>query len=124
MPPKVLIVDDDQDLRGLLDVRLRASGYATAFAADAIGVVAAARRERPDLILLDIGLPAGDGFLVMDRLRAIPALSHVPVIVVTARDPAATRSPSLERGAVAFFQKPFDAGELLSAVESTLATPA
>jgi CheY-like chemotaxis protein len=116
----VLVVDDDQDIRGLLDLRLRAAGYRTVFAADAIAAVNVARHERPDLLLLDLGLPAGDGFLVMRRLHAIPALAHMPVIVVTAKDAVLTRDDCLAAGAAAFFNKPLDMGALLEAVAETL----
>lgn len=116
----VLVVDDDQDIRGLLDLRLRAEGYRTAFAADAIAAVNVARSAAPDLLLLDLGLPAGDGMLVMRRLKAMPALAHVPVIVITAKDPLLTRDACLAAGAAAFFTKPFDMPELLATVAATL----
>ena len=83
---KILIVDDDPDVRAGLNIRLRANGYDTDFAADAMTAVLAARKTNPDLILLDLGLPGGDGFVVMQRLRTIPALAVIPVIVISARD--------------------------------------
>lgn len=79
----------------------------------------AARRERPDLILLDLGLPAGDGFVVMDRLRALPELEMVPVVVITARDPVEGEK-AVERGARAFLLKPFQGGELVSEIRRVL----
>jgi CheY-like chemotaxis protein len=112
---KILIVDDDSDLRLGLGVRLRASGFTTTFAADGVSAVASAQRERPDAILLDLGLPAGDGFVVLERLKAIPRLAVIPVIVFTARDPVETRERAMALGAYAFFQKPADNDELLRA---------
>jgi DNA-binding response OmpR family regulator len=118
----VLIVDDDPDIRGLLDLELHASGYGTIFARDASEAVAIALTERPDLILLDLALPGGDGFTVMERLRGTAA-GQIPVIVVTASEPGEKRDRSIELGAVGYFQKPFDAGELIDAVEATLGAP-
>lgn len=71
---KILIVDDDQDIRPLLGHRLKSEGYEPVFAGDAITAVNTARKEAPDLILLDLGLPAGDGRIVIERLKAMPAL--------------------------------------------------
>lgn len=113
---KILIVDDDAQIRLGLNARLRDCGYKTAFAEDGVGVMAAALRERPDLILLDLGLPGGDGFLVMKRLRQNSNLAHIPVIVLTAREPEANEKRSLDAGAVGFFQKPVDNDTLLGAI--------
>lgn len=120
MSKKILIVDDDADIRIGLNARLRASGYETAFAEDGVGALAVARKEDPDLILLDIGLPGGDGFVVLKRLRSHTTLGLKPVIVLTAREPETTEKQALEEGAVAFFQKPADNQALLSAIEAAL----
>ena len=117
---KILIVDDDADVRELLNVRLRRAGYDTAFATDAISAVSAARREEPDLIVLDLGLPGGEGYTVMERLRAIASLGWVPVVVVSARDPAANRQRAIDAGAKAFLEKPIEMDELLATVEREL----
>jgi two-component system, cell cycle response regulator len=117
---KILIVEDDQDTRQLLKVRLESQGYGTAFAADAVTAIAVARTERPDLILLDMGLPGGDGVVVMERLKTFPALAHIPVVVVSAREPTVTSQRATEAGAQAYVQKPIDNEELLRAVRSAL----
>ena len=117
---KILIVEDDQDMRRALNVRLRASNYDTAFASDAVEALSIARKEQPDLVLLDLGLPAGDGFMVMDRMKDIASLSCLPVIVVSARDPEGNKDRALSAGAAAFFQKPVDNGQLMASIRRTL----
>jgi DNA-binding response OmpR family regulator len=120
---KILIVDDDPDLRKGLNLRLRANHYDTAYATDGFSAIAMAQKERPDLIILDIGLPAGDGFVVLERLQENAALSAIPVIVLTARDPQSTREQIMRAGASAFFQKPADNSELLNAIRAVLSPP-
>ena len=118
--PKVLIVDDDQDIRQLLNVRLRRQGYETAFATDAITAVSVARREAPDVIVLDLGLPGGEGYVVMERLRALASVGAVPVVVVSGRDAATNRERSLLAGADAFVPKPIDMDALTTAIRDAL----
>jgi DNA-binding response OmpR family regulator len=120
---KILVIDDDQDIRRLLGVRLKAKGYEAVFAGDAISAVNQARHERPDLILLDLSLPAGDGYVVMERLKAMPALEGIPVIVVSARDPLVEEAQLAAAGADAFFRKPFDYEELMIAIAQALGSP-
>jgi DNA-binding response OmpR family regulator len=117
---KILIIDDDPDLRSALNIRLRANGYETSFAGDAMVAVAEARKFRPDLILLDLGLPGGDGFVVMQRLSAIPALAVIPVIVLSARDKESNENRAAMAGAVAYLQKPYDDQTLLIEIKSAL----
>jgi DNA-binding response OmpR family regulator len=118
---KILIVDDDPDLRQALRLRLRANNYDTANAGDGYSAIAQAYKERPSLIILDLGLPAGDGYVVLDRLQHDDKLSTIPVIVLTARDPQSSEQLALQSGAVAFFQKPADNTELLNVIKATLA---
>jgi DNA-binding response OmpR family regulator len=121
---KILIVDDDPDLRKALRLRLRANQYNTVHAVDGYSAIAAAYKEQPNLIILDLGLPAGDGFVVLDRLQRDDKLSNIPVIVLTARDPQGNEQRALRAGATAFFQKPADNAELLDVIRATLPRPA
>jgi DNA-binding response OmpR family regulator len=121
---KILIVDDDPDVRRGMHVRLKANHYDTIFAADALSTISEARKERPDLIILDLGLPAGDGYVVMERLRTNPNLAVIPVVVVSARDARANKERSLKAGATAFLQKPVDNVELLAVIRTALGEPA
>jgi DNA-binding response OmpR family regulator len=118
--PKILIVDDDPIQRRGLNLRLRANDYETSYASDGLSAIAMAQKERPNLILLDLGLPAGDGFSVLDRLQQNANLACIPVIVLTARDPMPNRVRALTAGAAAFFQKPVDNSRLLSSIRTTL----
>lgn len=117
---KIMIVDDDPDLRQALRLRLRANKYETVNAVDGYSAISMAYKERPDLIILDLGLPAGDGFVVLDRLQKDDKLSAIPVIVLTARDPQANERRVLRAGAAAFFQKPADNAELMDVIRATL----
>jgi DNA-binding response OmpR family regulator len=121
---KILIVEDDPDVREGMHVRLKANGYDTFFAVDALSVVAATRKHVPDLIILDLGLPGGDGYVVMERLNRIPEQALIPVIVVSARDVRGNQERALKAGAKAFLQKPVDNAELLAVIRQALGEPA
>src|SRR5271167_1405830 len=119
---KILVVDDDPDLLRAMRLRLRANDYDIATAGDGYAAIATAQKERPDLIVLDLGLPAGDGFVVLDRLQNSDTLSGIPVIVLSARDPQNNEQRALKAGATAFFQKPADNDELLNVIRTNLAS--
>ena len=112
----IMIVDDDPDVRLSLNIRLKANNYNVIFAVDGVASIAQARKHMPDLIILDLGLPAGDGFTVLERLKKNDILASIPVIVVSARDRNANRDRALKAGARAFLQKPVDNAYLLSAI--------
>jgi DNA-binding response OmpR family regulator len=101
-------------------MRLKQSSYDTSVATDGMSALTIARREQPDLIVLDLGLPAGDGFTVMERMHAITLLADVPVVVITARDAATNRERAEASGAAAFFEKPIDFDQLLEAIDELL----
>lgn len=90
---KILVVDDDQDLLMGLTARLKASGYTVICAMNAISAITVARKEMPDLVILDLGLPEDDGFLVLQRMRGQAVLVAIPVIVLSARDPVQNERP-------------------------------
>ena len=118
--PKILVVDDDPDLVKALRLRLRANNCEVVTASDGYSVIGAAQKERPDVIILDLGLPAGDGFVVLERLQCSDTLSGIPVIVLTARDAQNNEERALKAGAAAFFQKPVDNEELLNVIRVSL----
>jgi len=117
---KVLLIEDDKDTVRAMAIRLKGQGYDVAVAGDAISAVSAARKEKPDLVVIDLGIPGGDGFLVIKRLKSNVDLMLVPIFVVSARDPLFNEHRALEAGAEAFFQKPVDNDFFLAAVEKAL----
>jgi two-component system KDP operon response regulator KdpE len=117
---KILIVEDEKDCLLTLAAELRTAGYKVVSAIDAVGAVMMAVQEKPDLILLDIGLPAGSGIVVMKRISSISAIAATPIIIITASDSVETKMQAFGNGAAAYFQKPFDFDELLEAIQKAL----
>lgn len=120
---KILLVDDDPDVRLAMHVRLKAHGYDTAFASDALSCIVEAGKHIPDLILLDLGLPGGDGFTVIESLKRDPALARIPIIVVSGRDVAGNQQRAVKAGANIYLQKPVDNAELLANIREMMGEP-
>jgi two-component system KDP operon response regulator KdpE len=114
---KILIVDDDRDLVLALSIRLIASGYGVLSASDGAGAILAAAKGSPDLILLDIGIPGGNGIIVLNLLKDSPETASIPVVVLTGRNLAKVQDQILELGPVAFVQKPMATDELLALIQ-------
>jgi two-component system KDP operon response regulator KdpE len=119
---KILVVEDDADMRLGYQYLLKAKGYETFFAVDGYSAVTEALQHQPDLIILDLGLPAGDGFSVLTRFSSNMHLCMIPVVVVSARAVHTNREPALKAGAKAFVQKPWNDNELLGIIRR-LVTP-
>ena len=117
---KLLIVDDDPEMRLALGIRLRANGYEVVSAVDGISAITEARKHRPDLLLLDLGLPGGDGFTVLERLKALDMLAEIPIVVISGRDRYVNKDRALQAGAKVFLQKPVRSAELLSTIQELL----
>src|SRR5260370_41860977 len=83
---KIFIVDDDPDVRLSLQLRLAANEYDVISASDGVASIAEARKQVPDLMILELGLPGGDGFSVLERLRVSGKLSSIPVNFLSGRD--------------------------------------
>src|SRR5258706_1387894 len=118
---KVLIIEDDQKIALALCVRLKARGYTTWIAEDAINGLKLAVANRPDLILLDISLPAGNGLRLAEHLKTLPDTRRTPVIFATASKESDLRQKAIELGAAGLLRKPYDAETLLRVVEHALA---
>ena len=117
MAKHILVVDDDALLRRSLSLQLEQVGYRTSTAASAEDALALAKRDRPDLILLDVGLPGMDG---LDALRQFQQHDDIPVIFVTARRRELDTILGLELGADGYITKPFNPDVLLAHVKAVL----
>lgn len=118
---RLLIVEDEADLANLLKANLHRAGFAVDVAVDAGEADAALAAQRYDLVLLDLGLPDGDGLGVLAELRT--HRNGTPVIVITARDRVAERVRGLNAGADDYLVKPFALEELLARIHAILRRP-
>lgn len=120
-PCRVLVVDDDRRVRELLEITLTTHGFAVITACDGEEALMRARRERPDLILLDVRLPKRSGFEVCDVLRNDPTDPAVPIILITAGSEIEHRLQGFTRGADDVMGKPFSPKELVARMNRLLA---
>jgi two-component system, OmpR family, KDP operon response regulator KdpE len=114
---RILVVDDEAQIRRALDINLRAHGYDVALAATGEEALTAAAAAVPDLVLLDLGLPALDG---LDVIRGLRGWTSIPIIVLSARDGDASKVAALDAGADDYITKPFSINELLARVRASL----
>src|SRR5258705_13562673 len=121
--PKILIIEDEPDIRELLAYNLNRDGFEATAVADGKTGLAAARRLVPDLILLDLMLPGIDGLEVCRKLRGEPATAGVALIMVTARGEESDVVLGLGLGADDYITKPFKANEMLARVRAVLRRP-
>ncbi len=113
---KILVVEDDPYIQRALSVRLRAWGHKVVTAADAGGAITVAQKQTPDVALMDICLPDGDGFQVMDYLHALTVTARLPVIFISASSLPGIAERLREFGGAVFLQKPFEAKDLEAAI--------
>lgn len=121
---KILVIEDDQKITSALAIRLKAHGYATWIAQDAIIGVKMAVQHKPDLILLDITLPGGDGFRLAEQLRELPETKDTQVIFLTASKDPALRQKVMDLGAAGLIEKPYDVEDLLVMIKYAFGRPA
>jgi len=126
---KILIVDDSKVVLHALTMLLENNGYLVVTAEDGSQGVNSARKEQPDLILLDVSFPADvgfdggvawDGFLILDWLKRLDQSHSAPVIIITGGDPFEYQQKAEAAGVVGIFQKPIDNDQLLMAIQETL----
>lgn len=130
--PKILIADDSVVVLKALAIKLKSAGYEIRTAMDGSTAISCVRRDKPDLIILDINFPpdatrgggiAWDGFMILEWLRRIDEVRDTPIIFITSAEPSKFREKALAAGAVAFFHKPIDQEEMLSVVRHTVGEP-
>ena len=121
MPQRILVVDDDKSIVRVLRGYLEQSGYQVLTAADGESALHMLRRERPDLVILDLMMPNLDGWEVTRIVRADKGLAATPIIMLTARVEDTDKIVGLELGADDYITKPFNAREVVARVERTLA---
>jgi DNA-binding response OmpR family regulator len=117
---RILIVEDDRKIVMALTVRLKAHKHEVLAAFDAMGGTAVAVKEKPDLILLDISMPAGGGFTVARNVQQNAVTAGVPIIFLTASKDQLVRQQAMEFGPAGFVEKPYDADELLATIREAL----
>jgi DNA-binding response OmpR family regulator len=117
---RLLIIDDSLDFQLLVKTFLQGANFLCISAPDGLQAMGTALREKPRVILLDIGLPGGDGLLLLERLRANAHTQATPIIVVTGRTSLGLETKVLAKGATAFLKKPIDKQILLDTLQQVL----
>jgi CheY-like chemotaxis protein len=123
---KILVVDDSEIIHKTFALKLQGAGYQVIAALDGAMAVAAARKEVPNLILLDISFPLDvggvewDGFRILEWIRRMDSFKKTPIIIITGNQEASFKRRAIENGALAFFTKPIEHDELLKVIRIAL----
>jgi DNA-binding response OmpR family regulator len=118
---RILAIEDDAAVRGWLAVHLQRAGYQVFAAKTVREARTLTASTKPDVVILDLGLPDGSGLEFLDELRTDESSSALPVVVLTGREPSEVKAPSLRGGAQIFLRKPARGNELLDAVAKLIA---
>ena len=117
---KILVVEVDKKISMALKIRLRSAGFQVLQAFDTISGTSMAKKYQPDVILLDISMPGGDGFDVAERVRDVIGCSAAIIFVTAHKEPELRKRAIEEFGAAGFFEKPYDSRALLDTVEKSV----
>jgi CheY-like chemotaxis protein len=117
---KILIAEDERDIRELVGITLEHNGYSVVSSADGLSALEMTASEHPDLVLLDVRMPRLDGYEVCRRIKADPQLKHIPVIFLSAKGQEAEVQAGIDAGAQAYIRKPFSMSELINQIQQTL----
>ena len=115
---KILVVDDEEDVAKALKARLKANGYHVLLASDSVQAFMMANKEKPALIILDIMIPGGGGFIVAERLKQSSATHHIPIIFLTGISGGEERAYKV--GASGYMMKPYQPEKLLETIHNIL----
>jgi len=118
--PTILYADDEQEHRAMMKVILKNQGFALLEASNGEEAIAEIRRQRPDLVLLDLFMPKVDGFGVLEAVKADPTTQHIPVIILSAWSTGDNRQRARNSGAADFLAKPYDPLQLMKVVKEHL----
>lgn len=118
--PKILVVEDNHDMRNLLVQHLQRHGFAVVSADDGAEGVKAAAQERPDLILMDVNMPELDGWEATRQIHSSVGLEQLPIIALTAHGISGDRRLALEAGCIDYHSKPIEFPKLLQQIEQAL----
>jgi len=113
---QILVIEDDRKIAKSLEIRLRAMGYKTMLAYDAVMGIKSAVQNKPDAVIMDIAMPGGDGLTVAESMQELSSTQGTPVIFITASKKISHRERAIELGAAGFFEKPYDTDRLLDKV--------
>jgi DNA-binding response OmpR family regulator len=117
---RVLVVDDDEDLVRILSLNLLTEGFEVSTAFDGMSAVMRTHKDHPDLIILDLKMPAGDGFSVLEKIKCSTKTFAIPVVILSALPKEDMAEKAIKAGAIDYFSKPFDLEALISFIKKTL----
>jgi len=120
MPKKILVVEDEADIAKVLVKRLSKEGFEVLLAGDAYQGVALAHKEKPDLLILDLMMPAGDGLSVLQNLRKSTKTSTIPIIILTGNKDEEYKQKVLKEEVAAYLEKPYEADALIDTIKNIL----
>lgn len=120
---RILAVDDEAHILKLVSFSLSSKGFDVLEATDGLTAIDIAEKEQPDLILLDVMMPALDGYEACRRLKANPATASIPVVMLSAKSQKAEQATGLEAGAIDYICKPFTPKDLVAQVRGFLGEP-
>lgn len=120
MKKRILLIEDEKDLVMAVKFRLEVLGYEVSVALDGEDGLEKAKKEKPDLILLDLMLPKMNGLKICSFLKSDPEYKKIPIIIFTARAQESDKEAGMQCGADAYITKPFEAGELIGKIKELL----